>query len=95
MSIIKKLKDAFTDFLKPDPLIPENDVCEKLLEQGWKIQFNYLASPECAFVIPASVKRAVTPDGAVAIGENPDEKAFEAYKAALAQARRDMGRRQP
>ena len=86
MSLLEKTKSFLTDLFY-DRSAPEPEVQQKMEENGWRFEFNCVASAYCAVV----VMHVTTPDGEKAFGYNSTEESQKLYKDTLKSTRESLG----
>lgn len=87
MSILQKVKS----FLKGpfnDNSVPEPEVQQKMEENGWGFEFDYVAVPHH---IAVAVMQVTTPDGKKAFGHDQTEEGLKLYTDTLKSTRNSLG----
>lgn len=90
MSLYEKAKSFLKDLFN-DNRFPEPEVLDDMQKNGWRFEFNYVASPYCA----VSVVDVTAPDGTKAIGYGETPESIRLYQEAVQETRQRLGLLKP
>lgn len=86
MSLFEKAKSFLKDLFN-EPSFPEIEVQEDMQKNGWRFEFNCVASPYCV----VSVLDVTAPDGSKALGYGETPESNRLYQETVQKTRKRLG----
>lgn len=90
MSLYEKAKSFLKDLFN-DNRIPEPEVLDDMQKNGWRFEFNCVASPYCV----VSVVDITAPDGSKALGYGETPESNRLYQETIQATRQRLGLLKP